>query len=144
MRTNRLRSKCNWVTLKVDNKGLPLASTVPERPHWRFEDLEIWQLAAELAVKFHRLAAKLDEARFYRCADQLRGAGLSLSNNIAEGAGSTHKQEFIQFLNIARRSLFEDASMLLVFEKMQLLESAMVDELLTDCDRPQSEDHELL
>ena len=105
-----------------------------KRPHWRFEDLEIWQLAAQLAVKFHRLAEQLDERRLYRYADQLRGAGLSLSNNIAEGSGSTHKQEFIQFLNIARRSLFEDASMLLVFEKMQLLDAVKVNELLTDCD----------
>ena len=106
----------------------------PERPHWRFEDLDIWQLAAELAVKFHRLAAKLDEARFYRYADQLRGAGLSLSNNIAEGSGSRHTKEFVQFLNIARRSLFEDASMLLVFEKLGILDSRQVAELLADCD----------
>jgi four helix bundle protein len=105
-----------------------------KRPHWRFEDLEIWQLAAGLAVKFHLLAEQLDERRLYRYADQLRGAGLSLSNNIAEGAGSLHIKEFVQFLNIARRSLFEDASMLLVFEKMHLLDSTKVDELLTDCD----------
>src|SRR5213083_3070456 len=94
--SRQLRSKCNLVRLKVGDKGLPLASTVSERPHWRFEDLDIWQLAAELAVKFHRLAAKLDEARFYRYADQLRGAGLSLSNNIAEGSGSHHTKEFVQ------------------------------------------------
>jgi four helix bundle protein len=104
------------------------------RPHWRFEDLEIWQGACELAVKFHRIADRLDSRRLYRYAEQLRAAGLSLSNNIAEGSGSTHKQEFIQFLNVARRSLFEDASMLLVFEKLELLESAGVDELLWDCD----------
>ena len=88
------------------------------RPHWRFEDLEIWQLARELAVKFHRIAERLDGRRLYRYAEQLRAAGLSLTNNIAEGSGSTHKQEFIQFLKIARQSLFEDASMLLVFEKL--------------------------
>ena len=105
-----------------------------KRPHWRFEDLEIWQLACELAIKFHRLAEDLEQRRLYRYAEQLRAAGLSLSNNIAEGSGSTHKQEFIQFLNIARRSLFEDASMLLVFEKLGLLESNKVDELLADCD----------
>ncbi len=105
-----------------------------KRPHWRFEDLEIWQLACELAIKFHRLAEDLEQRRLYRYAEQLRAAGLSLSDNIAEGSGSTHKQEFIQFLNIARRSLFEDASMLLVFEKLGLLESNKVDELLADCD----------
>ncbi len=109
-------------------------STAATRPHWRFEDLEIWQLACELAIKFHRLAEDLEQRRFYRYAEQLRAAGLSLSNNIAEGSGSTHKQEFIQFLNIARRSLFEDASMLLVFEKMALVEALKIDDLLSDCD----------
>jgi four helix bundle protein len=104
------------------------------RPHFWFEDLEIWQLATGLTVKFHRVAAELDKQRFYRYAEQLRGAGLSLSNNIAEGSASTHKQEFIQFLNIARRSLFEDASMLFVFEKLSLINSKQVDELLADCD----------
>jgi four helix bundle protein len=104
------------------------------RPHGRFEDLEIWQLARELAVKFHRIAERLDGRRLYRYAEQLRAAGLSLTNNIAEGSGSTHKQEFIQFLNIARRSLFEDASMLLVFEKFGQVEPGEADELLSDCD----------
>ena len=94
---------------------------MPQRLHWRFEDLEIWNRAAELAVKFHRIAERLDRRRLYRYAEQLRAAGLSISNNIAEGSGSAHKQEFIQFLNITRRSLFEDASMLLVFEKSACL-----------------------
>ena len=104
------------------------------RSHWRFEDLDIWNKAVDLAVKFHRIADRLDKRRLHRYAEQLRAAGLSISNNIAEGSGSTHKQEFIQFLNITRRSLFEDASMLLVFERLGLLENTEVDELLWDCD----------
>jgi four helix bundle protein len=104
------------------------------RPHFRFEDLEIWQLAKQLAIKFHKLADRLDKRRLYRYAEQLRGAGLSLTNNIAEGSGSTHTQEFKQFLNITRRSLFEDASMLMVFESLSLFSPSEIDELLTDCD----------
>jgi four helix bundle protein len=104
------------------------------RPHWRFEDLEIWNKAADLAVKFHRIAERLDRHRLYRYAEQLHAGGLSISNNIAEGSGSIHKQEFIQYLNITRRSLFEDASILLVFERLGLLDSTEVDELLWDCD----------
>jgi four helix bundle protein len=57
-----------------------------------------------------------------------------LTNSIAEGSGSTHAQEFKQFLNIARRSLFEDASMLMVFESLGLFNSTEIDGLLTDCD----------
>ena len=104
------------------------------RPHFRFEDLEIWQLGRILAVKLHKLADELDKKRLYRYAEQLRAAGLSLTNNIAEGSGSTHSREFKQFLNIARRSLFEDTSMLMVFESLGLLSSADIDGLLTDCD----------
>jgi four helix bundle protein len=76
----------------------------------------------------------LDKKRLYRYAEQLRAAGLSLANNIAEGAGSDHKTEFKQFLNIARRSLFEDVSMLLVFERMELIDSRLVSELIEACD----------
>src|SRR2546425_9339019 len=104
------------------------------RPHFRFEDLEIWQLARKLAVKFHKLADELDKRRLYRYAEQLRAAGLSLTNNIAEGSGSTHTQEFKQYLNIARRSLFEDASMLMVFESLGLFGPSDMDTLLMDCD----------
>lgn len=112
----------------------PQAQSPKVRPHWRFEDLEIWQRACQLAVDFHQLAEHLNERRLYRYSEQLRAAGLSLSNNIAEGSGSSHPREFIQFLNIARRSLFENVSMLLVFEKLGVLASQQVDKLLTDCD----------
>jgi four helix bundle protein len=106
-----------------------------DNPHWRFENLEIWQLAADLAVAFHALAARLDERKLYRYAEQLRAAGPSISNNIAEGSASPHNQEFLQFLNIARRSLFEDASMLLVFQRMGLLQRDETRPLCTSADR---------
>lgn len=122
-------------TFALDTLRLALSAYAQMRPHFRFEDLEIWQLACELAVKLHTLAGHLDEQKFYRYAEQLRAAGLSLTNNIAEGSGSVHTPEFRQFLNIARRSLFEDASMLLVFHKLKVLTVADVDGLLEDCDK---------
>jgi len=105
-----------------------------KRPHFRFEDLDIWQLAKGLSVCFHKVADTLEQRKLYRYAEQIRAAGLSVPNNIAEGSGSLHLKEFQQFLNIARRSIFENASMLLVFETMELLASEHVDELLWQCD----------
>jgi len=61
----------------------PISGT---RPHWRFEDLQIWNSACDLAVDFHRIAGQLDARRLYRYAEQLRAAGLSLPNNIAGSA----------------------------------------------------------
>ena len=52
-----------------------------ERPHFRFEDLEIWHLAKDLAISFHQVADKLEQRKYYRYAEQLRAAGLSLTNN---------------------------------------------------------------
>jgi len=102
--------------------------------HFRFEDLEIWRLACELAVECHKVAARLEEAKLYRYAEQLRAAGLSVSNNIAEGSGSLHSTEFRQFLNIARRSDFECASMVHVFRRLEILTEDETNQLLDRCD----------
>ena len=48
------------------------------RPRFRFEDVEIWQLAKQLDVQFHSLADQLDECKFFRYAEQLRATGLPL------------------------------------------------------------------
>ena len=131
MKINSAKGKGSGAT-RVD--GAPVPAAVRPRPHFRFEDLEIRQLARVLAVRFHKVADELDKRRLYRYAEQLRAAGLSLTNNIAEGSGSIHTQEFKQYLNIARRSLFEDSSMLLVFESLQLLSPENTKALLIDCD----------
>jgi hypothetical protein len=73
---------------------------------FRFEDLDVWQRAADLAVELGLVADDFERQRRYRFAEQLRSAALSISNNIAEGSGSSSRKEFRQFLNFARRSAF--------------------------------------
>jgi four helix bundle protein len=99
---------------------------------FRFEDLEVWQRAADLAFRIGSIADHLEQQRRYRYAEQLRAAGLSISNNIAEGSGSTSNNEFRNFLNFARRSAFECASMLLVLDRQQLLPVEKARPLLTE------------
>jgi four helix bundle protein len=108
---------------------------------FRFEILEIWKRAADIATKLFKLADILEKNKLYRFADQLRGAGLSMPNNIAEGSGSTSKKEFIQFLNIARRSTSENASMILIFAKEKLISEEMKDEIIKDLDELMQNDH---
>jgi len=61
---------------------------------FRFEDLEIWNLAIDIGDVLFDIAEALDRTRLYRFAEQLRGAGMSMSNNIAEGSGSNSVKEF--------------------------------------------------
>jgi four helix bundle protein len=87
---------------------------------FRFQDLEVWQRAADLAIDLGHVADHLEERRRYRYAEQLRAAAISISNNIAEGSGSTSKDDFRKFLNYARRSAFECANMLLILQRREL------------------------
>ena len=103
-------------------------------PTFRFENLAIWQRAVEVARKLFRLAESLEEKRLFKFAEQVRSAGLSMPNNIAEGSGSTSNKEFIQFLNIARRSTFENASMILVFAKDGLILEDVREDILKELD----------
>ena len=104
---------------------------------FRFQDLEIWKKAIEIGDKLFNIADDLEERKLYRFAEQVRGAGLSISNNISEGSGSYSKKEFTQFLNIARRSTFENANMIIVFERRGLINSKtkidLLDELEQEC-----------
>src|SRR6266852_702155 len=84
---------------------------------FRFQELEIWQRAAEFSSLLFQLADKLDERRLFRFAEQLRAAVLSITNNIAEGSGSVSRIDFSNFLNTARRSTFEVANILFLLSK---------------------------
>lgn len=106
-----------------------------QRPKFRFMDLDIWRDAIEIGSLLFDIADQLESRRFYKFAEQLRGSGLSMSNNIAEGSGSNSKREFSSFLNIARRSTFENANVLLVVEKRKLMNEQEVTTLLQKLDR---------
>lgn len=101
---------------------------------FRFEDLEIWQLSVEIAEILFNIANELEEKKLFRFAEQLRGAGISMSNNIAEGSGSLSKKEFIQFLNFARRSTFENANMTIIFTRQGLIAQQRSDDVLQKLD----------
>lgn len=78
----------------------------------RFEDLPVWQKAADLYEATEDL---LDNESFRATRgfrDQLDRAALSVSNNVAEGFERGSTNEVIQFLYIARGSAGEVRSML--------------------------------
>ena len=98
-----------------------LLTSLMNNDHFRFEDMEIWQRALDVSMPVFDISDSLEDRKKYRFAEQLRAAMLSVSNNMAEGSGSTSDADFANFLNIARRSIFEVASMLLVFDHRGIL-----------------------
>ena len=101
---------------------------------FRFQDLKIWQLAIKIADELFDIADGLEEKRLYRFAEQLRGAVMSMPNNIAEGSGSSSKKEFKQFLNTARRSTFENVNILILLQMRNHITKEPLDKFLDELD----------
>ena len=83
----------------------------------RFEDLPVWQKAAEL---YESTDALLEDNAFMATRgfrDQLDRAALSVSNNIAEGFERGTTNELLAFIYIARGSAGEVRSMLCLQER---------------------------
>jgi four helix bundle protein len=88
---------------------------------FRFEQLDIWKDAIRISDTLFDYADKADEKRLFKFAEQLRAAAMSISNNIAEGSGSFSDKDFASFLNISRRSVFECANILHIFERRKII-----------------------
>jgi four helix bundle protein len=88
---------------------------------FRFEKLDIWKESIEISDILFDFAEKADTKKFFKFAEQLRAAGMSVSNNIAEGSGSFSDKEFASFLNIVRRSVFECVNILHIFERRKII-----------------------
>ncbi len=91
----------------------------------RFEDLPVWQAAADVAAKMFDWTVQAWFRGKGDLANQLQRSALSISNNIAEGFERGTTNELLQFLYIARGSAGEVRSMLGVMERM-LAEEARV------------------
>ncbi|MCU0344095.1 MAG: four helix bundle protein, partial [Ignavibacterium sp.] len=102
---------------------------------FRFQDLEIWKQAIEIADELFDIADELEKKHLFRFAEQLRGSGMSMSNNIAEGSGSEWKKEFKNFLNIAKRSAFENANILIILNGRKIIEDDRLEKLLDKLDK---------
>ena len=73
----------------------------------RFEDLQSWQKARQLANAVYELTRQPAFAKDFELRDQIRDAAGSVMHNIAEGFDAGTRAEFVRFLKIARRSASE-------------------------------------
>ncbi len=92
-----------------------------------FQKLKVWQKAILFAEKVIRTIDTLQTPRkHYRLIEQLESAATSVAMNIAEGKGRQTTKEFIQFLFIARGSLFEVITLLIIFQRLNWIKNEAV------------------
>jgi len=83
-----------------------------------FEELDVWQKAVSFSNAVINLTEKIEtDRKHYRLIEQLEACSTSIALNIAEGKGRYSKKEFVKFLYVARGSLFETVTLLIIFFK---------------------------
>ena len=100
-----------------------------------FENLEVWQLALDLADRVLVLLEKLPRNRHIRLVGQMEAAATSPAQNIAEGKGRQYKKEFIQFLYIARGSIFEVVTLNEIFRRRNLFNEEESSDIRKRCEQ---------
>ena len=79
----------------------------------KFEELEIWKLARELANEIFDLFTGSESfSRDFKLKDQINGSSGSVMDNIAEGFERGGRNEFINFLTFSKGSAGEVKSQL--------------------------------
>lgn len=78
----------------------------------QFEELEICQLARELCNDVYKIITTTPLSNNYKLRDQIDSSSGSIMDNIAEGFERDGKNEFRQFLSIAKGSCGETRSQL--------------------------------
>mgnify|MGYP001390941432 FL=1 len=89
----------------------PSATTWEGRAHY---SLDAWKVSRQLVGDVYRITQRFPKEEVFGLTSQLRRAAVSIPSNIAEGAARTGSREFGQFLNIARGSLGELETQLLI------------------------------
>jgi four helix bundle protein len=105
------------------------------KTRFAFEELDVWQKSVEFAIKVIDLIENIQtDRKHYRLIEQLEAASASIALNIAEGKGRYSKKEFVQFLYIARGSLNETITLLIIFNKNKWIADQKLDEMKSFAD----------
>jgi four helix bundle protein len=100
-----------------------------------YKQLEVWRFAMDLAQQCYLATKKFPKEELFGLTSQIRRAAASIPANIAEGQGRAHTKEFLNHLSIARGSLMELETHLMLSQRVGLLEAPELEKLLAMSDR---------
>ena len=88
---------------------------------FKFEKLQIWQLALEMSYEIHNLTGAFPKEELFILTSQIKRAADSISLNIAEGCTGQSNPEQKKFIGYAQRSAIEVVGCLYIGKKRGLV-----------------------
>lgn len=98
-----------------------------------YKDLEAWQLSIALVVEIYRGTASFPREEMFGLTSQMRRAAVSVASNIAEGKGRFSDRELAQFLAVARGSVFEIETQIVIALKLGFIANNEASKLSNRC-----------
>jgi len=95
-----------------------------------YRELKVWRLAMELAEEVYKLCSKFPKHEVYGLTSQLQRAAVSIPSNIAEGQARNSSKEFSHFLGIARGSLAELETQIMLAQRLDYLSAEKTNQAL--------------
>jgi|WetSurMetagenome_2_1015567.scaffolds.fasta_scaffold17263_2 four helix bundle protein len=95
-----------------------------------FDDLEAWKKSRVLVRAIYEATSAFPATEVYGLTQQLRRAAVSVPSNIAEGYGRGARNDYVRFLRMARGSLYEIQTQLLLAQDLGYVTEAKVSPLM--------------
>lgn len=95
-----------------------------------YRDLILWQKAMDLTELIYNSSKVFPREDVYGLTSQVRRSAISIPSNIAEGYSRNTKGEYIQFLGIAKGSLCELETQVLLANRFKYLSNTEVEAII--------------
>jgi four helix bundle protein len=102
-----------------------------------FRNLIVWKRSVALATNIYKMTMNFPKVESYGLTAQIRRSSVSISSNIAEGAGRKSKRSFAHFLGISYGSACELETQLLIARNLEYLNEKEFRLLYTELDEIQ-------
>jgi len=86
-----------------------------------YKEPEVWQKGVTLATSLYDVSRGFPDTEKFGLTTQVRRAATSVPANIAEGWGRGSTKEYVQFLHVARGSLLELETHLIIADRLGYL-----------------------
>lgn len=100
-----------------------------------YRDLDVWKLSIDWVETIYRATSTWPSDERFGLTSQVRRAGVSVASNIAEGCARRSTGEFLQFIGMARGSLAEAETQLLIASRLGYFDTTQTEILLAPADR---------
>lgn len=99
-----------------------------------YQNLDAWKASMSLVKEVYLITQAFPKEETCGLTSQIKRAVVSIPANIAEGVGRHHKKETIQFLHIARGSVYELETLLKIAVMVGIIEEGLFEKLLPNLD----------